>query len=65
MNEYRIRNGTFNWDGEQVNGWLVFDTVAAAPATATLVARILPSDSGRVFKEQLVRAGAVVEVADD
>jgi hypothetical protein len=63
MNEYRIRRGTFIFDGQQVDGWLVFDTIAPQPALATLVAQILGGDSGQAFKELLLRAGMIEEHA--
>ena len=57
MNGYRIRRDTFEWRGNEVNGWIILDTVGGE----TVVATILGGDSGQVFKAKLIEAGAVEE----
>jgi hypothetical protein len=57
MNGYKIRSGKFDWMGTKTDGWLVFDTIGPE----TLVATIFSGDSGRVLKDELIKAGATEE----
>ena len=57
MNGYKIRRGEVEWQGSKGDGWIVFDVVGPEAVVAT----ILSGDSGQVFKEKLISAGAIEE----
>jgi hypothetical protein len=59
MNEYFTQRAKWSEDGQEVQGWLVHDTVGVTPGGTTIVAKIYGGDSGSEFKKALSAAGVL------